>query len=556
MRHTLYVYIARLRGLIAAAAAADGTVAAVVRRSRGYVLDVDPDRVDVHRFRRLVEQARDPHCPDTKRVALLRQALALWRGTPLADLPGDWAARVREGLQQQRLDAVVCWAEAELRRGNAGDLVGPLTDLIAEHPLVEPLAALLMRALHSTGRTATALDCYVAMRRRLVDQVGMEPGAELQQLHRAILRGDLDQASGWGRERSGHAVPAQLPLDVHGFAGRDTELCQLDAILTAAGEEPTTVAILALTGTAGVGKTALAMHWAHRVANRFPDGQLYVNLRGFDANSPATRPDEALRALLDALQVPPQRVPASLAAQVGLYRSLLADRRVLVVLDNASDADQVRPLLPGSPGCLVVVTSRNQLPGLVAAEGAHPLTLGLLSTDDARQMLARRLGPERVAAEPRSVDDIIARCAQLPLALAIVAARAATHPEFPLGMLVADLGDSSGGLEPFSGGDPSTDVRAVFSWSYRTLSPSAARLFRLLAVHPGPDIATTAAASLIGAPPGQVRPLLAELARAHLVTEHPAGRFAFHDLLRAYATELVEAVDADTDRSAGACPRP
>jgi tetratricopeptide (TPR) repeat protein len=248
------------------------------------------------------------------------------------------------------------------------------------------------------------------------------------------------------------------------------------------------------------------------------------------------------------MEVPAQRIPAGLPAQIGLYRSLLADRRVLIVLDNARDAEQVRPLLPGSPGCRVVITSRNQLSGLVAADGAHPLTLDLLTTAEAGALLARRLGAERVAAEPDAVDEIIMRCARLPLALAIVAARAVLRAGLPLAALAGELRDTHGGLGAFHGDDPATNVRAVFSWSYHTLSTDAARLFRLLGLHPGPDIAVAAAASLAGVPLARARPLLAELTRAHLAAVHTAGRYTCHDLLRAYATEQAHTHDTDDER--------
>jgi len=343
--------------------------------------------------------------------------------------------------------------------------------------------------------------------------------------------------------------PAQLPLDVRGFTGRGDELDRLDALLAQTADQPTAV-VVALSGTAGVGKTALAVHWAHRVADRFPDGQLYVNLRGFHPNGSAMEPAEAVRGFLDAFAVPPQRIPTTLTAQAALYRSLLAGRRVLVVLDNASAADQVRPLLPSNPTALVVVTSRNQLTGLVAVEGAHPLTLDLLTRDEAHELLARRLGADRVAAEPGAVDEIITRCARLPLALTIVAARAAIHPDFPLAVLAAELLDTPGRLDALGDPDALADVRAAFSLSYHTLNTDAARLFRQLSLHPGPDISAPAAGSLSGVPIRRGRRLLAELTHANLISEHRSGRYTFHDLLRAYATELTHALDSDTQRLA------
>ena len=346
---------------------------------------------------------------------------------------------------------------------------------------------------------------------------------------------------------AGAAVPRQLPAAVRHFTGREAELAALTGqVADAVG----TVVISAVGGTAGIGKTALAVYFAHQVADQFPDGQLYVNLRGFDpAGSPVT-PAEAIRGFLEAFDVPAERIPVTLGAQTALYRSLLAGRLVLVVLDNARDAGQVRPLLPGSPGCMVVVTSRNQLTSLIAVEGAHPVTLDLLSFAEARHLLARRLGAGRVAAEVPAVEQIITSCARLPLALSIVAARAATHPQFPLASLAGELGDARGSLHALGGGEPPADPRAVFSWSYQQLTPQAARLFRLLGLHPGPDTTIYAAASLAAVPTEQARGSLIELAQAYLVTERTPGRFAFHDLLRAYAIEQARAHDIEDEQQA------
>jgi tetratricopeptide (TPR) repeat protein len=339
------------------------------------------------------------------------------------------------------------------------------------------------------------------------------------------------------------AVPRQLPTTVAGFAGRAAELKTLTSLLKEAALPGGTMVISAIDGTAGIGKTALAVQWAHQVAGRFPDGQLYVNLRGFDPAGPPMAPAEAVRGFLEAFEVPAARIPVSLDAQAALYRSVLAGRRVLVLLDNARDAGQVRPLLPGSPGCSVVVTSRNRLTGLIA-DGAHPLTVGLFTLTDARQMLASRLGEDRVAAQPQAVQQIIARCARLPLALSIVAARAAAHPDFPLTALAEELRHAEGRLQALD------RVTAVFSWSYRQLSDPAARLFRLLGLHPGPDITAPAAASLAAVEVRAARLGLAELAGANLITEQTPGRFTFHDLLRAYAAEQARDRDSDADRDA------
>jgi Tfp pilus assembly protein PilF len=352
------------------------------------------------------------------------------------------------------------------------------------------------------------------------------------------------------------AVPAQLPPDVSAFTGRAEHLSILDRLLPDRQQSrdvdhrATAVVISAIDGTAGVGKTALAVHWAHQIRGRFPDGQLYVNLRGFDPAGQVMDPAAAVRGFLDALEVPPQRIPADLDAQAALYRGLLVDKRMLVVLDNARDSTQVRPLLPGAPGCLVVVTSRNQLSTLIAETGAHPLPLDLLTDQEARDLLAHRLGTDRVGAEPDAVAEIITRCARLPLALALAAAHAALRPHTGLHVLAEQLRDTQQRWQALAGDDPGTNIQAVFSWSYQALTPDAARLFRLLGLHPGPDIGTPAAASLTALPPDQARPLLAELVRANLLTEPTPGRYTLHDLLRAYATHLTHTQDTDTQRHA------
>ncbi|WP_260844864.1 tetratricopeptide repeat protein [Streptomyces sp. SLBN-31] len=273
-----------------------------------------------------------------------------------------------------------------------------------------------------------------------------------------------------------------------------------------------------------------------------------MNLRGFDPGGTVVDPAEAVRGFLDAFAVPAARVPPSLEAQAALYRSLLADRRVLIVLDNARDAEQVRPLLPGTPGCLALVTSRNRLTSLAAVEGARLLSVGVLSPDESRSLLADRLDADRIAAESDAVAEIVARCAGLPLALAVLAARAAAEPRVPLATLADELRESGSRLDALDGGDSATQVRAVFSWSYASLDPAAQRLFRLLGLHPGPDISAAAAASLAGVAPPQVRAPLAELTRTHLLSEHLPGRYASHDLLSAYAAELARTEDSDADR--------
>jgi tetratricopeptide (TPR) repeat protein/transcriptional regulator with XRE-family HTH domain len=360
----------------------------------------------------------------------------------------------------------------------------------------------------------------------------------------AATPGTGDVATGWAR-----VAPAQLPRDVAAFTGRVSELAALDALLTGDAEQSSAVVIGAVSGAPGVGKTALAVHWAHRMAERFPDGQLYLNLRGYHPQRRVMTTSEALRTLLDALGVPAERVPAGLDAQVGRYRSLLAGKRILVVLDNARDAEQVRPLLPGSPTSLAIVTSRSQMTPLVALDGARCLRLDPLSAADARELLARRLGAQRVAAEPQAVDAIIAACTRLPLALVITAGRA-EQSGIPLAAVAAEVGAAGSRLDALDAGDRSSQVRAVFAQSYVALSPAAARLFRLIGLHPGPDATTAALASLAGDRPSDVHAPLTELVHANLLIEHAPGRYTFHDLLRVYAADTVHRHEPEPVRRA------
>ncbi|MFJ6835705.1 AfsR/SARP family transcriptional regulator [Streptomyces sp. NPDC091209] len=581
-RRALHAHIARIRRLCEQLGEVDDVRFRLVRRSGGYVLEAGPDQVDILRFRELVGRARASGRSDGTRASLLREALGLWHGEPLAGLSGQWAARVREAWRRQHVDAAVGWARLTLRAGDPVTVIGPLGDLLGEYPLVEPLSEVLMRALHAAGRGAEALDCYAALRRRLTEELGSDPSSGLQDVHQAILRGSLSPPPAWptatgagddttialsftpappapsapppppppsrtATARLGE-LPSQLPMGVRGFTGRQDELAHLDGLLAAAAGPPRAVAICAVSGTAGVGKTALAVHWARTAQGAFPDGQLYVNLRGFAPGGPVMGPAEAMRGFLDAFGVPPGRIPVGLDAQTGLYRSLLTGRRVLVVLDNARDAEQIRPLLPGSPGCMALVTSRNLLTGLAAAEGAHLLALGLLTPDDALDLLTTRLGARRTEAEPSAVREIVDRCAGLPLALAVVAARAAADPRLPLSRLAQELRLADSRLDALDGGEPASQIRAVFSWSYHALRPEAARLFRLIGLHPGPDTGLAAAAALAGARPAETRPLLTELVRGHLLTETAARRYSFHDLLRAYAAELVATHDTEAVR--------
>jgi len=554
---TVRVLVSRLRKTLGAA----GYPEVIRTRSPGYVLAADMVDVDVHRFQALAADgsARLAAGSADTAAAALRAALEVWHGDQLAESDGTRLAGEAARLTEARLAVLEARIDADLACGRHTELVSELEELCRRHRLRERLWSQRMLALYRCGRQADALAAYQQLHTTLADELGLDPSDQLRRLESAILTQDPTlHASGAPQpptpspaaaDRTADPAPRQLPSPPRAFTGREPELAHLDAVLADAGTQSPAVVISALSGTAGVGKTALAVQWAHRVANRFPDGQLYVNLRGYDPTGIVLDPAEALRGFLDAVAVPPDRIPANLNAQAALFRSLLADKRMLVMLDNARDAEQVRSLLPGASGCLVLVTSRNQLSGLVTGEGAHPVTLDLLTAEEARELLARRLGASRVAAEPQAVDDIVACCARLPLALALVAARAATHPGFSLDVLAKELHETRGGLDAFADGeDATTDIRAVFSWSYQRLSTDAARLFRLLGPHPGPDISAAVAASLTGLPPARVRPLLAALTHAHLIVEHLPRRYTLHDLLRAYATEQALAHDSDTDR--------
>jgi DNA-binding SARP family transcriptional activator len=543
VRNVAYGYVARLKALIAGGQDPDVSLS---RRSEGYLLQARPDRVDVARFRRLVADASavgDDHAGE-----VLGEAVALWRGPALAGLDSPWLNGMRARLELERAAAMLDLNEIRLRRGEHGALVLELTAQAATTPADERLIGQLMLALYRCGRQAEALRCYERTRRHLADELGADPSLDLRALHEQILRADQALATPGPAGPPAPLTPRELPADVTAFTGRAAELAELDRLL--GGGRPVAAAVIsALSGTAGVGKTALAVHWAHRAAERFPDGQLYVNLRGYDPGQPMTAP-EALTGFLRALGVPDSDNPADPDQLATRYRSLLAGRRMLIVLDNARHSEQVRPLLPGTAGCAVMVTSRDALAGLVARDGAVRLDLDLLPLHEAVNLLRELIG-DRAGAEPDAAAALARRCSRLPLALRVAAELATARSGVPLAALVAELADLQRRLDLLdAGGDPRTAVRAVFSWSYRRLDLATARAFRLAGHQPGSDFDPCAAAALTGTTVDQAREMLDVLARAHLIHSTAPGRYAMHDLLRAYARDLAAEHDSDEDLQA------
>jgi len=572
---TLRSYVRRLRSAVNAGA---GRIAA---SGPGYLIRVEQAELDILEFEAL--------CRDTRAAlragewadasAAAARALGLWRADPLLDVPaealrGEFVPR----LDRLRLQVLEDRVDAGLRLGQHQELIPDLLEVTTRHPLQERFHAQLMLALASSGRRAQALHAYQQAREVLVAELGIEPGPELRDLHRQILVSDAaqmtsradDTQSGEVADPAGTGaltgvagalerpagnspepvIPRELPAPVAHFTGRAAELAGLTALLDQrAGQAPWALMITAMGGTGGVGKTALAVLWAHRVAGRFPDGQLYVNLRGYDPDQPMTAAD-ALARFLRALGVPDQDIPPDPDERAARYRSRLAGKRVLIVLDNAGSAGQVRPLLPGTPSCAVVVTSRDALAGLVARDGATRLDLDLLPPPDAVDLLRALIGA-RVEADPGAGALLAEQCSRLPLALRVAAELAAARTGVPLVRLVDELADQQQRLSLLdAGGDPGTAIRAVFSWSYRHLDTCLARAFRLAGLHPGPDFCRHAVAALTGATLEDSRRVLDLLARKHLIQQPRSGRYGMHDLLRAYARDLSAAHDDQDEQHA------
>jgi DNA-binding SARP family transcriptional activator/tetratricopeptide (TPR) repeat protein len=504
----------------------------------GYSIDVAPDRVDAYRFQQLFARA-DRLVDPAARAELLRTALGLWRGPVLADVMStQLRGRVAGELEERRLIAVERLAELDLQTGRAREVVAELAGRVAERPLRERLTELLMVAHVQSGSPAEASWVYHRFRERLADQMGLDPSAELRRLHERVLRQDttvMVASAAWRRF-------AGLPRDISDFTGREELVARL---LAAVPQSP----ILTLDGMPGVGKTALAVHLAHRLASGYPDGQLHVDLRGFSAERPVA-PLEALARFLRALGVPAARVPVDVDEAAATYRNLLAGRRVLVVLDNAHSAGQVRPLLPGGPTCQVLVTSRDRLDGLVVRDGARRFALDVLSPEESIVLLSAILGRLRVSAEFEAAGELARLCAHLPLALRICAALLAARPGRRIAEFVADI-QGAQRLEHLSVvGDLDGSVRAAFDLSYRSLRPEARQLFRRLGLVPGADFTPETVAALVETDAGPTARLLEDLATSHLVSEHLNGRYRFHDLTHCYAVERAGADETPPDRSA------
>ncbi len=537
-RNALQVGVSKLRATL-------GEAAQIVTTGEAYRVDVAPDSVDVHRFRTLVNQARA--LKGKPAIDLYRQAIALWRGPVLA---GTFGEEVRDllcgGLMEERLRAVEERVDHELELGLHGRVIGELTDLLHDHPTRERPVGQLMVALYRSGRQADALEAFRKTRRRLVNELGIEPSRELEQLHRRILNSDPSLAAP-GTAVSAPVLRRFLPRDVPDFTGRARDLRRLDEIALASSATSKTMVISAIAGVGGVGKTALAVHWAHAVAQRFPDGQLYLNLRGYDPRHPL-RSDEATRVLLRALGVPGDEIPYGVDEAADLYRSTVADQKLLILLDNARSAEQVRPLLPASPGSLVLVTSRDSLAGLIARDGASRLVLDMMPPEEAVALLATILGADRVAAEPEAAQNLAKLCGCLPLALRVAAANLADLPATSLATYVRELGGNDRIAALAVDGDPESSVTAVFDRSYRALAAPVQELFRRLGLMPGADFTVDGVSAMLDLDPGTCTELLGHLAAVHLVNGLPGGRYAMHDFIHDYAAQLCERLDGSHER--------
>lgn len=500
---------------------------AITSSRQGYAL-ASAD-LDVAAFEEFVVAAQQAMAEGNREAAAagLRRALGLWRGPALPDLAGPGVKRHRTALTRRRLAVQIQRIELDLLLGEHRAVASELQVLAAEHPFDEHVQELLITALYRCGRQADAIAAYHECRRLLADELGVDPGPALQDLYTRIVCADPSLSTADPAGVAATAAPRQLPRPLPIFVGRDDAMNRAETLL----DKPQPVIVFA--GMGGVGKTTTAVHWAHRLAERYPDGHLYADLRGYGGEPPATAGD-ILDGFLRALGA---RAPAELDARAARFRELTTGRRVLVLLDNAATAEQVRDLLPGPGDSLVVVTSRATLPGLVARNGAWVVALHPPEHDEALAVFRARVGTERTRQEPAAVRDIVELSGRLPLALSIVAARVAAQEHLPLARFAAELSSAHGTLEAFSNSDPMVDVRTVLSWSYGLLDAQTAEAFGLLCAHPGPDLTLEAAASMLALPAVRTRSVLRTLSDAALLAEHRPDRYAIHDLVRAFGRE-------------------
>ncbi|MBO2458358.1 AfsR/SARP family transcriptional regulator [Actinomadura violacea] len=510
----------------------------LVTRPAGYVLTPEPGRLDLAEFTGLVTAAEQD--PD-EAARRLRAALDLWRGPALTGVNADYVESARSRLEDRRLRALERLAELEIAAGRHEDLVDELAAELAAHPLRERLAAHLMTALHRAGRQADALAVGREYRERLAGEQGLDPGPAFVAVEEAVLRASpapppptpAPPTPAPPSHEPSSPEPRHgtfLPYDVADFAGRTEELALIEQ---AARADDGVVRIVAIDGMAGAGKTALAVHAAHRLAERFPDGRLFVDLRAHTAGQEPADPARALEVLLRQVGVAADAIPAELPERVGMWRAALAGRRMLIVLDNAAGAGQVRPLLPGASASLVLITSRRRLPDLDAAQA---VSIDVLPRREAAGLFARIVG-ERAAAQAGAVDEVLLLCGFLPLAVRIAAARLRHRPRWDVAHLAGRLRDERRGLAELATAE--RGVAAAFTLSYRQLDPGHQRLFRLLGLHPGRDIEPRAAAALAGLDPVEAEDLLEDLLDVHMLQQHEPGRYRFHDLLRRYARDTA-----------------
>jgi len=535
-------HVSRLRRVLRSRECSVGGDGVIDSVRGAYRVRLPVEELDLLLFKDLAARAAAARANGDDAIAceLYENAVRLWRGDPLADvdmLSGHPGIIL---LRQQLTSVLLRYAELACVLGKYYLVLPRLQALAAAEPLNESAHAHLMIALAGTGQQAAAIRVYEDLRSRLDLELGLYPGKELAEAHLRVLRQDI-RAGGYGRVQSHHAssaagaqvVPRQLPASPHYLGGRRDELDALSGLLERDSEETTGAVVAALTGPAGIGKTVLAIHWAHQVADRFPDGQLFVDLHGFGT---PVAPTDTLYGFLTALGVPIGWIPEDVAGRKSLYRGLLADRHMLIVLDNVRNAAQVQALLPGSPGCLVLVTSRNQLTGLAAEEGARLLPMDVLKAREPSEPLTRSLGDGRASAEPAAVNELISLHARLP------------DPRSPVAVMVAETPEEREWLDAVETGESATSIRMAFSWSQARLSEVARWTFRLLGVHPGPDITVPAVASLGGLTRSQAYAALAELCAEHLVTEYAPGRYKCHEPLRAYAAEAAHIHYDDVER--------